>query len=122
MYMQRMLQNTSWIDENREDYFIGLVLERETPQRAAYDRRQMFTGPDDVRDYLATGQTVNYDDDWYAQIRDGKVAHQQAIKRRIVQQRQDAARVLCDCGHYSAHPMNTSRGTSCPNCYDEMSE
>lgn len=28
---------------------------------------------------------------------------------------------LCDCGHYAAHPMTTSSGTSCPDCYDRMS-
>ena len=29
---------------------------------------------------------------------------------------------LCDCGHYSAWPMSTSSGVSCPDCYDRMSE
>lgn len=29
---------------------------------------------------------------------------------------------LCDCGHYSAWPMSTSSGSSCPDCYDRMSE
>jgi hypothetical protein len=29
---------------------------------------------------------------------------------------------LCDCGHYSHHPMTTSTGSSCPDCYDDMSE
>lgn len=29
---------------------------------------------------------------------------------------------LCDCGHYSAWPMSTSSGSSCPDCYDDMSE
>lgn len=29
---------------------------------------------------------------------------------------------LCDCGHYSAHPMTSSRGIACPDCYDRMSE
>jgi hypothetical protein len=29
---------------------------------------------------------------------------------------------LCDCGHYSTHPMNTSRGIACPDCYDKMSD
>ncbi len=28
---------------------------------------------------------------------------------------------LCDCGHYSAHPMTASNGTACPDCYDDMS-
>ncbi len=29
---------------------------------------------------------------------------------------------MCDCGHYSAWPMSTSSGSSCPDCYDRMSE
>ena len=28
---------------------------------------------------------------------------------------------LCDCGHYTAWPMSTSSGSSCPDCYDRMS-
>ena len=27
-----------------------------------------------------------------------------------------------DCGHYSSEVLNTSRGTSCPRCYDRMSD
>ena len=27
----------------------------------------------------------------------------------------------CDCGHETAHPMSASLGTSCPDCYDRMS-
>ncbi|MBC8457222.1 MAG: hypothetical protein H8D67_04405 [Deltaproteobacteria bacterium] len=29
--------------------------------------------------------------------------------------------VLADCGHYTIEVMSTSRGSSCPNCYDRMS-
>lgn len=29
---------------------------------------------------------------------------------------------MCDCGHYSHHPMTTSSGSSCSDCYDDMSE
>lgn len=35
---------------------------------------------------------------------------------------QPVAEKLCDCGHYTAHPMTTSSGTSCPDCYDRMSQ
>ena len=30
--------------------------------------------------------------------------------------------VLCDCGHYTTSPMSASMGTSCPDCYDRMSD
>jgi len=29
---------------------------------------------------------------------------------------------LCDCGHYTESPMSASLGTSCPDCYDRMSD
>lgn len=45
-----------------------------------------------------------------------------------MRQRRHAARpsvehdeTLCDCGHNSAQPMSSSRGTCCPDCYDRMS-
>jgi len=28
---------------------------------------------------------------------------------------------LCACGHHTQSPMTASRGTSCPDCYDRMS-
>ena len=30
--------------------------------------------------------------------------------------------ILCDCGHYTESPMSASLGTSCPDCYDRMSD
>ena len=32
-----------------------------------------------------------------------------------------APMTMCSCGHTTPCPMNTSRGTACPNCYDRMS-
>ena len=29
--------------------------------------------------------------------------------------------VKCNCGHMSQHPMSTSSGTACDDCYDRMS-
>jgi hypothetical protein len=36
----------------------------------------------------------------------------------------EAAMILCSCGHRASrsHVMNTGRGTTCPACYDRMSE
>lgn len=36
--------------------------------------------------------------------------------------RQAPMMVLCNCGHYTETPMSTSWGTSCPDCYDDMSD
>jgi len=35
--------------------------------------------------------------------------------------RQQPTLTLCDCGHYTDLPMSASLGTSCPDCYDRMS-
>ena len=29
---------------------------------------------------------------------------------------------VADCGHYTTEKMSTSHGTSCPDCYDRMSD
>lgn len=115
--LQRQLQNGSWIDETdaqRVDMFIRCVLERE-PWFAPRIKREPMTTPAEVIGYLRSGKTIHYDDDWYAEIRDGD-----SVPPR--RQPQPLPETLCDCGHYSAHPMNASRGTSCPNCYDRMSD
>lgn len=41
--------------------------------------------------------------------------------KRPRQRPREQPETLCDCGHYTAHPMNASQGTSCPDCYDRMS-
>lgn len=45
-----------------------------------------------------------------------------AAMRRPRQAPERPAETVCDCGHSSAHPMYASQGTSCPDCYDRMSD
>lgn len=52
-------------------------------------------------------------DESLAQIEAVKISQRNAPRRELK---------LCDCGHYSAWPMSTSSGSSCANCYDDMSE
>lgn len=111
-----MLENGRWVDveADRVDAFFQMVLERESRYAPRVNREPMTT-PTQVVEYLQTGKTINYDSDWYAHIRDGESVPQRTKP-------QPPAEKLCDCGHYSSHPMNTSRGTSCPACYDRMSD
>ena len=37
-------------------------------------------------------------------------------------ERKPPALTFCDCGHYTEWPMTASLGTSCPDCYDRMSD
>lgn len=117
MKLQYRLQNGRWVDltsTEHANHMVNLVLERESWFAPRVNRESMTTR-EQVLAYLVTGKTLKYADDWYADLRDGD-----SIPLRP--KPQPVPEKLCDCGHYSAHPMNTSRGTSCPNCYDEMSE
>ncbi len=47
------------------------------------------------------------------------------LERLLLQMGADIAppaRRKLACGHYSSEKMTTSRGSSCPDCYDRMSE
>lgn len=113
MKLQRQLSNGTWIDEKRTEYFISMVLEVE-PRMAAFEKRQKLTTSSEVIAYLATGKQLRYDTDWYANIRNAD-----AIKAK---QSHEFKPVLCDCGHSTTNPMTASFGSSCPDCYDKMSE
>lgn len=118
MKMQMMLSNGAWINDDRVEMFVGLVVERETWFAPRLNRPPMDAAG--VMAALAAGQELRYDNDWYANIRDGEV-HERMMTARKAAKAAEAALVLCDCGHRTAHPMTASMGTSCPDCYDVMS-
>lgn len=119
MRMQRMLSNGSWIDDNeRLDEFVGYVVVMEQWYAPRQNREPMTT--QGVLDALLSGKQIQYDQDWYAQIRDGETYDRLIAERKAKQK--PVTETLCACGHYSAHSMNTSSGISCPDCYDRMSD
>lgn len=121
MYMQRMMSNGKWTDENeqeRQSYFIGLVTEMES-WFAERQGREPMTTPEQVIAQLATGVEVRYGQDWHALLRDGQVANRAKLQRQL---QPAPAETLCACGHTSAHPMTTAYGTACLDCYDRMSD
>lgn len=126
--LQRQLSNGNWVDDDRVEKFLDMVLARE-PWYAQYDnKREPMTTRQQVIDFLATGKTIYYDTDWYAQIRDGEVYERlqaEAKQRRANNQNFSNAGWLMDCGHrvhFKAERMQASLGTSCPDCYDRMSD
>ncbi len=62
---------------------------------------------------LATGRALSYGADWYAKIR---------ILPKLVATPKPRM-VKCSCGHTVSRimVMSSSRGSSCPDCYDRMS-
>lgn len=127
MMLQRQLSNGSWIDEDRPELFLDKVLARESWYARRVNRQPMTTHQE-VLDHLATGQTIHFDDDWYASVRDGDVFAQRleaARRKRDSDPNYYKDGRLLDCGHviyHSSHAMSSSRGSSCTDCYDRMSD
>jgi|GEM_PF-2743256 len=48
-----------------------------------------------------------------------KIMKRAALRARV--SGKQARMELADCGHYTTEAMSTSRGSSCPDCYDRMS-
>lgn len=101
--MERLESNGKWYPVNRIDEHLNMAAE--------------FHGvrPNEIRDRLDQGQEVRYRaDDWYPYIRnEPKPRKCQALNW-----------VRCDCGHSvpDGERMSASLGTSCPMCYDRMSD
>jgi hypothetical protein len=114
MRLQRQYENGQWWDDERSEKFIGMVLARE-PEFAPIDGREPMVTRQHVLDYLATGKTLRYSCDWYANIRDADALKPRATRPVVM--------VNCDCGHSvsAGLVMSASRGTSCHDCYDRMS-
>ncbi len=121
MKLHRQLENTRWIDcSDRTDYFIGEVV-----KLGVYDfklRERAFPTRDEIIARLKHGETLKFDNEyWYAEIRD-EDAHAQLIAQRAAN-RKPVEMKKCSCGHTVpiSQVMSASLGTSCPDCYDRMS-
>jgi hypothetical protein len=71
---------------------------------------------------LMAGDHVRFDTDWHSVIRSG-AAHEEEMKRLRAEQ-PPVKMVRCSCGHTvpSSSVMSASLGSSCPDCYDRMSD
>jgi hypothetical protein len=117
MKLQRQLSNGSWYDVKDADRFIAQAVAADV-WMARNESRTPRTA-DEIKVALVTGETVKYDGDWYAQIRDAEAQAPKATPRRPTYER------TLDCGHTvynKSEVMTTSNGTSCHRCYDRMSD
>ena len=108
-----------WFDaSDREDYFLGKAL----VHAAALAARGR--GPDltleNIRTQLAAGVVIATGLDWDARIRSRTALERQRNTATPGQ----VMKVRCDCGHTVpvGTVMNASRGSACPDCYDQMSD
>jgi hypothetical protein len=101
--MQHQLPNGNWIDCVKPEVFVA--------RAASYQHRP----ESEIIADLDAGKTVRWDSDWSDNIR-REPAPVAAAPAPVL--------VRCSCGHSvpRAQMMNASLGTSCPRCYDRMSE
>ena len=100
MQIQRQSEGGKWSNEDRVEMFIAKAIEL-NPQAI---------------ELLEAGKDVRWDKNyWYAKIRMARPVVEKPAKMQEW--------VQCDCGDVvlSHLVMNASRGTSCPDCYDAMS-
>ena len=104
--LQYQLANGNWMDcEDRTDEFLSLC--------ATHDRG--CTTVADVIEKLETSDTVRNDSaDWYSKCRI-KPIPKPAVKLEMI-------RCDCGCSIPKGMVMSASLGSSCPDCYDEMSD
>ena len=102
-----------WNDIVNLDQKIGAVLKRES-WFAPRMHREPMTTPSEVFDALNRGEILHHGNDWYDKLR----ASPSPAQLTTVEM------VLCDCGHTvpQAIVMNANLMTSCPDCYDNLSE
>jgi len=115
MKLQRKLSNGDWsnIEENNVDQFLTWAINFENDMAVRLNTPKMTR--EEYIEKLQSGGKLNWDCDWYAQIRDAD-----AIKPVV---EKTVEMVKCSCGHTVSKisVMHASLGTSCPDCYDKLS-
>lgn len=112
--LQQMSQTGRWIELANADQIIALVIAFEATLPEAFLRRSPLQTTEEVLAHLAAGENLVYGQDWYNKIRQLPTP---VLRPAIVM-------VRCDCGHDvpQGRRMSASLGTSCPDCYDRMSD
>ena len=118
MKIQHRLDTGGWdnIAPDRINGFIDAVLAMEDWVAKNMSRQPMKTRQE-VLDLLSTGAIVHFAGEWYTQIRDGDAQKNPAPRVAAVM-------IRCSCGHMVAKNMvmMASLGSSCPDCYDRLSD
>lgn len=119
--LERQLSNGTWIDEDRIEEFVEMATRFhgiDAEGQICYAHQQQSIRNltrDEAIAALESGNELKWDSDWYASIR---------MKREpVTTKHPEPEMVKCACGHTipRALVMRASMGTSCPDCYDRMS-
>jgi len=117
--LQYRLSNGSWIDcKNRTDEFFNRCLKI----RQNIDGEFKNITEKQAIDILENGKTLrNAPADWYSECRCGNFYDKKMAEREAAQNKIKMVRCDCGCTIPEHSVMSASMGTSCPNCYDDMS-
>ena len=110
---QSMLSNGTWYEEKNIDRFIERVIAMDS-WYAKRENRPVMTTAAEVKAKLATGTKLRYDTDWHAYVRELPAPQPMPQPKQVT----------CSCGHTvnAILVMSASMGSSCPDCYDSMSD
>lgn len=123
MRLQYQLSNGAWTDcnddgDDRTEEFLNCCIsnkQRVNGEWVNMDRDQVIK-------FLESGATLRNDPaDWYSNCRDAEAVERIHAKRMA---RPPVEMVKCSCGHTvpRGSVMSASLGSSCPDCYDRMSD
>lgn len=117
--LQYMLSNGNYtnVDAARIEEFIDCAVARSQKTK---NGRVVMTR-DEIITALQAGRELSTGTDWYAMIR--SLSAYEAIQAKRSAARTPITMVKCDCGHTipAGSVMSASLGSSCPNCYDRLS-
>ena len=127
MRLQYQLSNGAWVDCNeRTEEFLTLCMQNNGRDETGKIVPRFWASCDLTRDeviaHLGTGVQLRNDrEDWYSECQDGEAIDRIIAERRAKQK--PVEMVKCTCGHTIPRRsvMSASLGTSCPDCYDDMS-
>lgn len=111
MKLQYQMSNGNWADcQDRIDYFLGLAI------------KNTKLPLEEITAKLGTGAAVRFGSGWSDEIRCADAYAARIAARRAATP--PVKMVKCSCGHTipSISVMSTSTGSSCPDCYDRMSD
>jgi hypothetical protein len=116
MKLQYQLSNGNWIDcGDRTEEFITRCINNNSHLKIN-TREQIFEA-------LSQGKTLRNDaSDWYSNCRDYEAVEKIQAEKKANQK--PVEYIKCSCGHTvpRIQAMHASLGTSCPDCYDRLSD
>ncbi len=121
MKLQNQMSTGNWmdVDDNRVEEFISHCVQQN--QRVGRGRDWVTMDRNQVIAYLESGHELRNGSDWYDRCRCIE-AHDRIIeKRRAAAPPVEMVKCGCGCTIPSTLVMSASLGSSCSECYDEMS-